>query len=99
MSRPEVKIVSSMAEKQDDLLAIRFPVTDEDDDQPWAALPSRKRKELPIMGPLPEQVDLILGNQIYIPKASLTPSLRNHLIRLAVCRRTKFYSDLGSAWI
>ena len=43
------------------------------------------------MGPLPEQVDLILGNQIYIPKASLTPSLRNHLIRLAAFQNPEFY--------
>ncbi|MFZ1043074.1 MAG: DEAD/DEAH box helicase family protein [Anaerolineales bacterium] len=91
MSRSEVQIVSGMAEKQGELLAIRFPVTDEDEDQPWAALPSRKRKELPIMGPFPDQVDLILGNQIYVPKASLTPSLRNHLIRLAAFQNPEFY--------
>ncbi len=91
MSRSEVKRVFDMAEEQGELLAIRFPVTDEDEDQPWAALPSRKRKELPIMGPFPDQVDLILGNQIYVPKASLTPSLRNHLIRLAAFQNPEFY--------
>jgi hypothetical protein len=83
MTRKEVDEFVDEAEKQGKILAVRIPVTDEDDNTPWAAPPSRRRKEPPIVGPLPEQIRIILGNQIYIPKNEITPSLRNRLIRLA----------------
>lgn len=91
MSRREVEAVVDDAEKRGEFLGIRLPVTDETDDRPWAAPPSRRGKELPIVGPLPEQIDLVLGNQVYIPKANLTPSLRNRLIRLAAFQNPEFY--------
>ena len=40
---------------------------------PWTAPPSRRRKEPPIAGPLPESLELVLGNQIYIAKEALSP--------------------------
>jgi superfamily II DNA or RNA helicase len=83
--------VVNQTEKQDELLGIRLPATDEDDNQPWAAPPSGRRKEQPIIGPLPDQIDLVLGNQIYVPKANLTPPLRNRLIRLAAFQNPEFY--------
>ena len=95
MSRAEVDAVGRRAEKQDELLGIRLPVVDEDGDRPWAVPPSRKHKEPPVIGPLPECLDLIIGNQIYIPKAELTPSLRNRLIRLAAFQNPDFYQAQG----
>ncbi len=95
MTRTEVLAVARHAEKQDELLGIRLPVTDEDSDRPWAVPPSRKHKEPPVIGPLPERLDLIIGNQIYISKAELTPSLRNRLIRLAAFQNPDFYQAQG----
>ena len=95
MSRSEVDAVLRRVEKQEELLGIRLPVIDEDDDRPWSMPPSRKRAEQPITGPLPEQLDLVLGNQIYIPKAELSPSLRNRLIRLAAFQNPEFYQAQG----
>jgi len=83
--------VESFVESQDEFLGVRLPVTDEHDDRPWAAPPSRRSKELPVVGPLPEHVDLVLGNQFYVPKDGLTPSLRNRLIRLAAFQNPEFY--------
>jgi superfamily II DNA or RNA helicase len=91
MSRREVEDIVDEAEKRNAILGIRIPVTDENDDQPWVAPPSKHRKEPPVIGPLPEQIKLVLGNQIYIPKADLTPSLRNRLIRLAAFQNPEFY--------
>ena len=91
LSRREVENIVDEAEKRNAILGIRIPVTDEDDDQPWVAPPSRQRKEQPAIGPLPEQIDLVLGNQIYIPKTDLTPSLRNRLVRLAAFQNPEFY--------
>lgn len=91
MNRREVETVVGEAEKHDEFLGIRLPVTDEHDNQPWAAPPSRRHKEPPVIGPLPEQIDLVLGNQIYVPKANITPSLRNRLIRLTAFQNPEFY--------
>lgn len=91
MSRQEIKTIVDEMERQDELLGIRLPVTDENDDQPWAAPPSRRSKDPPIVGPLPEQIDLVLGNQVYIPKGGISPSLRNRLIRLAAFQNPEFY--------
>jgi superfamily II DNA or RNA helicase len=91
MSHQEVETVAGEAERQGEFLGIRIPITDESDDQPWSALPSRRHKDPPIVGPLPEQIDLVVGNQIYVPKADLTPSLRNRLIHLAAFQNPEFY--------
>ena len=91
MSRQEVTAIIGEADKLGEVLGIRIPVTDKRDDEPWTAPPSRQRREPPIIGPLPEQIELVLGNQIYIPKADLTPSLRNRLIRLAAFQNPEFY--------
>ena len=91
MTRQEVETVVSEAETQGDLLGVRIPVTDENDNRPWLLPPSGKHKDPPIIGPLPERLDLVLGNQIYVPKADLSPSLRNRLIRLAAFQNPEFY--------
>jgi superfamily II DNA or RNA helicase len=91
MNRREVETIVGEAERQGEFLGIRLPVTDEHDDQPWTAPPSRHHKEPPVIGPLPEQIDLVLGNQIYVPKANISPSLRNRLIRLAAFQNPEFY--------
>ena len=91
MSRQEVEMVVDKAEKLGELLGVRIPVTDENDDEPWAMPPSKRRKEPPIVGPLPEKISLVYGNQVYVPKAELTPSLRNRLIHLAAFQNPEFY--------
>jgi superfamily II DNA or RNA helicase len=91
MNSQEVEVFVGEAARQDEFLGVRLPVTTENDDQPWAAPPSRRSKEPPIVGPLPEQMELVLGNQVYVPKADLTPSLRNRLIRLAAFQNPEFY--------
>jgi len=93
MTRAEVESIVRLAGKQDELLGIRLPVADEDEDHPWNAPPSRRHSDPPVIEPLPEQIDLVLGNQIYIPKTDLTPSLRNRLIRLAAFQNPDFYQS------
>ncbi|MBI5879707.1 MAG: DEAD/DEAH box helicase family protein [Chloroflexi bacterium] len=91
MSRQEVETVVGEAEKESEFSGIRIPITDENETEPWARLPSRQPRIQPILGPLPEQIDLVLGNQIYVPKSDLTPSLRNRLLRLAAFQNPEFY--------
>jgi hypothetical protein len=58
MNRREVETIVGEVEKHDEFLGIRLPVTDEHDDQPWAAPPSRRHKGPPVIGPLPEQIGI-----------------------------------------
>ncbi|MFN0055994.1 MAG: TOTE conflict system archaeo-eukaryotic primase domain-containing protein [Planctomycetales bacterium] len=55
------------------------------------ATPTRRLPATPLPGPLPERLELILGNQIYIAKEELTPALWNRLIRIAAFQNPEFY--------
>jgi superfamily II DNA or RNA helicase len=91
MDRKEIDALIHEGERHGELLGIRVPVTDEEDSEPWTAPPSGGRMDPPVIGPLPEQVHLVLGNQVYIPKEEVGPSLRNRLIRLAAFQNPEFY--------
>jgi len=77
------------AEKRGRVVGVRMALTD-DDNEPWTAPPSGLRQS-PMDGPLPEELELTLGDQIYIPKDPLSPGLRNRLIRLAAFQNPEFY--------
>jgi superfamily II DNA or RNA helicase/very-short-patch-repair endonuclease len=47
--------------------------------------------EPPIAGPLPEKLELVLSDQIYIAKENLVPGLRSRLLRLAAFQNPEFY--------
>jgi superfamily II DNA or RNA helicase len=91
MTRSEVETLVSTAESEGELTGVRIPVIDENEDRPWAAPPSKEQKDPPVLGPFPTSIDIVLGNQIYLPLANLTPSLRNRLIRLAAFQNPEFY--------
>src|SRR5260370_17770934 len=51
MSRAEVEALVRDAELKGRIVGVRVAIPDEDDDNPWIAPPSRRRKEPPIPGP------------------------------------------------
>ena len=65
--------------------------TEDDDADPWNAPPSCRRTEPRIAGALPKQLELTLGDQIYIEKDKLPPGLRNRLLRIAAFQNPEFY--------
>ena len=73
------------------MVGVRVAPDDEDAAVPWALTPSRRRKEPPLVGPLPDRLELILGDQIYIAKEPLSPGLCNRLVRLAAFQNPEFY--------
>lgn len=91
MSPHEVKHIVDEAVHRGRVIGVRMVVTDEEDNEPWAATPSGRREEPPLSGPLPKQIELILGNQIYITKEELAPALRNRLISVAAFQNPEFY--------
>ena len=91
ISRAQVERIVQDAESRGRILGVRLPPQDDGDEAPWTAPPSRRRKESPIAGELPETLELVLGNQIYIAKEGLRPGLRNRLVRLAAFQNPEFY--------
>ena len=91
MSRARVEALVRDAESKGRIIGVRMALADEEDDDPWTAPPSRRRKEPSIPGPLPDTLDIVLGNQIYIAKENLVPGLRNRLLRLAAFQNPEFY--------
>ena len=49
------------------------------------------QKDPPIVGDLPNAIELVLGDQIYLAKEQLPPGVRNRLIRLAAFQNPEFY--------
>ena len=91
LTRVQVESLAREAERRGRITGVRLALEDEDEDLPWAAPPSRRRKEPPIEGPLPKTLELVLGDQIYIAKENLPPGLRNRLVRLAAFQNPEFY--------
>ncbi|MCY3981310.1 MAG: DEAD/DEAH box helicase family protein [Alphaproteobacteria bacterium] len=87
----EVTTLVDQAGREGRVVGLRLPL-DEDDEEPWTAPPSRHRALPAITGPLPERVEAILGDQLYIPRADLPPGLVNRLVRLAAFQNPAFYS-------
>ncbi len=91
IGRAQVEAITQDAERRGRILGVRLPPQDEGEDDPWTAPPSRHRKDPPIAGDLPQTMELVLGNQIYIAKDELHPGLRNRLLRLAAFQNPEFY--------
>ncbi|MEO8428318.1 MAG: DEAD/DEAH box helicase family protein [Verrucomicrobiota bacterium] len=91
ISRGRIEALVRAAESKGRIIGVRLAAAEEDDDNPWTARPSRRPKESPIQGPLPEKLELILGDQIYVGKENLAPGLRNRLLRLAAFQNPEFY--------
>ena len=91
LSLAEASEITDEAGRQGRVVGLRLPIDDEDE-EPWTAPPSRRLPLPRIAAPLPERVDAILGDRIYIPRAGLPPALVNRLIRLAAFQNPAFYS-------
>ncbi len=89
MTLAEVAALVDEADREGRIVGLRLPL-DEDDEEPWNAPPSRR---LPTIAELlPERIEAVLGDQIYIPRAGLPPGLINRLVRLAAFQNPAFYS-------
>jgi superfamily II DNA or RNA helicase len=91
MTQPELDRLSKTFQDEGEITGVRSVVTDETENEPWRLTPSRKYKEPPVPGPLPEQLNLVVSNQIYIEKDELPAPLRNRIIRLAAFQNPEFY--------
>ncbi|SBT06784.1 putative DEAD-like superfamily protein [Candidatus Accumulibacter aalborgensis] len=93
IGRAEVERIVCAAELRGRIVGVRFPLLGEDEgaEEPWAVPPSRRRVESPIVGPLPQRLELIVANEIYLAREALPAALRNRLLRLAAFQNPEFY--------
>lgn len=92
IERTRIEAFVRDAESKGRILGVRVVAAeDADDDSPWTIPPSRRRKDPPIVGLLPEKLDIVLADQMYIAKDKLPPGLRNRLLRLAAFQNPEFY--------
>lgn len=93
LTRLEVEEMVRRAESKGHVVGVRVVAHTEDGENEslWTAPWSRRQAGVPIPGPLPQKLDLILGNEIFIAKETLSPQLRNRLIRLAAFQNPEFY--------
>ncbi len=89
--RGHVEDVVRKAEQRGRVLGVNLPLAEDDDPAPWTAPPSRHRKELPIAGDLPQSLEVVLGNEVYVTRDGLAPGLRNRLLRVAAFQNPEFY--------
>ena len=82
----------SAAQSAGDLIGVRISRDgDGEAEDPWNLPPSRKHRERPIEGPLPEVVQVVRANLLYIHKKGLPSSMLNRLLRLAAFQNPEFY--------
>ncbi len=87
----EVEAIVTKGASRGRILGIRATVTEEEAEHPWEMPPSQKTKPPAIKGPLPDKVIITQGNQLFIDREELPPSLINHLIRIAAFQNPEFY--------
>ena len=91
LSRGELTAIVAEAAATGQIIGVRLPPTEEQD-EPWAALPSRRSKEPLIEGVLPGSAEVVMGNQVYIDRTKLPPALVNRIARLAAFQNPEFYA-------
>jgi len=93
MTSADVSTVISKieAEMPGGATGVRLPVDDENSDEPWKMTPSRRRQAPLPKGPMPEQVDVVLGDQVYVDRSGLPSSVVAQLVRIAAFQNPEFY--------
>ncbi|MDE0456174.1 MAG: DEAD/DEAH box helicase family protein [Chromatiales bacterium] len=80
------------AEKDGRVLGVKAVESDELlASAPWKAPPSRRPRAPPVTGPLPDAVEIVLGDGIYIAKQGIPPGIITRLMRLAAFQNPEFY--------
>jgi superfamily II DNA or RNA helicase len=80
------------AQRKGDLIGVRISLTDDEDGKdPWTLPPSRRRLDRLVEGPLPERIEVVRSNLVYVEKQPLPPAMLNRILRLAAFQNPEFY--------
>lgn len=85
-----VEAVVLEAQRNGDLIGVRIASAEDEVQDPWTLPPSRKR-DRPLPGPFPVQVQIVRANLLYIEKKDLPCAMLNRLLRLGAFQNPDFY--------
>jgi superfamily II DNA or RNA helicase len=93
VARGDVDAIVQDAERRGRIVGVRLPPDDEEDGRaPWdLAPPARLAQVSSPTGHHPSQIEIVLADQVYVPKRDLPPGLRTALLRLAAFQNPEFY--------
>jgi hypothetical protein len=87
----DVKEIAGKAIKRGQVIGLRMPPDDDEDQAPWDRSPSRHTSLPRISGKLPEQIQAVLAQSIFVAKEGLPSALINRIKRLAAFQNPEFY--------
>lgn len=90
MTPDEVYKLANMAHSTGRITGVKI-VLDEEDICPWKRKPSGRKEDIINFANLPESIDIILSNQIYLNKEQLTTQLKTKFMRIAAFQNPEFY--------
>jgi superfamily II DNA or RNA helicase len=83
-------LVAREALRRGRVIGARFaPVAEED--APWSRPPSLVRERVPIPGPLPDKIEVVLGQRVFVARDGLPPALCTEILRLASFQNPVFF--------
>jgi len=85
----QVETIVRQAEAKGRIVGTHLRVIEDEDITPWNR--STHSKSVLNITDLPKNLEIILGNEIYIPKKEIPPALKNRLMRLAAFPNPEFY--------
>jgi superfamily II DNA or RNA helicase/very-short-patch-repair endonuclease len=91
ISRARMEALVQDSESRGRVVGVRFALSPEDEPEPWNSPPSRRSRQPVISDALPDEIEVVLGDQVYLAKNLLPPALRNRLLRLAAFQNPEFY--------
>ena len=91
ISKEVLEPIVREAERRGRVVGVRLELLDDEPALPWTLPPSRRQSAPPVTGPLPDRLEIVFGNELYLPKEGMPPGLRNRLIRLAAFQNPEFY--------
>ncbi len=88
----QITALAEMAKNSGRILGVHPVSLDESTDDPWTLPASRQNKRWhPSLENVPNIINIVLSDEIYVPKSDLPSSLLNEVIRLAAFQNPEFY--------
>lgn len=83
--------IADEATRNGQVLGVSMNTADDEDAMPWARSPSRRHITKKVTGQLPEKINIIMAQRLFVEKAGLPPALINLIKRVAVFQNPEFY--------
>lgn len=91
LSPLEVQAIADKAAQRGQVIGLKLPSDQDDDQAPWERSPSGMLPVQRITGKMPKKVAVVLAQRIFVEKKSLPSELINRIKRLAAFQNPEFY--------